>query len=487
MTSQSLKIPYTIENGQFKGTKQVALIQVPGKSVEDWKIGLDWTVVGLGDLSVLAYLWYYVKLARAQGVAFDALSESLNALRLTLNAAQVDQTMAAGEVESGIAQANAFFDETGSMTELGASIEAAIAEAEAAVAGAEEAAALVPAGGWVLAAGLACGAALGATIYTILETVEASSHDTLASIVFVNGVPNSTMTFSSPKWNPAEMSLVAPDTQASMVADKARTTMVDIGAFAYTWALGGAGPYQGVLNVNVAFDQADTVVAPLSFQVSAINSVCNLTPIPAGQDIQAICADQTFTAKSGQKHHFMVYLVLPSAGAVPRISPTRSPDQPLVFNNQWALTTARQVLGRYSEGAVYGLAASFVVGGVDFLLDQISLPLRPPLRSSQAGVATVELRSDDGGAPGALVESFGTSEFNNSEDTVLVSHIGPRLAAGQRYWVCVAMNDPSTAGLWDLSATVSGLGASALNGNAYSPAAMNDNFYKFTVAATPAS
>lgn len=87
----------------------------------------------------------------------------------------------------------------------------------------------------------------------------------------------------------------------------------------------------------------------------------------------------------------------------------------------------------YADQAI---GSSFTVGPQDYTLERIGLVLWPGAGAS-GQTMTLDLRADEGGAPGAVLESFVVAETDITYNALLLrnSLLAPVLSANTTYWL----------------------------------------------------
>lgn len=440
MAVQPLKLPYTIQNGKFKGQTKIATIQISDGGTPKWRIGLDSAFDGADVLghSILAITLIKRAIAAKKAQAIlqaknVALNPSLPAVGTgSLEEGEEEIEVAVGE--NGPAEAAS---ETSSL--LDTTVQEAARELVADdILAAEAAAAIAPGSGLVVAAGLlALGGIIagGLTVYDIIE----SSPDPLVSVVFINGIPNSQFGFTSVNTT-SGMKMVGPDTDQSMLAEKAKSTLTDAGALQYTWQAPGAAP-GGNASIEFSFDSGTKATASLvwSFYPKNDQHACELNPITGGNLLKAMCWKQS--VKKNEKNHLvLLYLILPSHEGAEKVSLTTDPAKPLIQDTLWAKGDIVFTFGIDNRGTHptrYAPAAVFNTGDQAYHLRDITLPLGH--RTGSKG-ATVSVSTSKNNKPDQVLETIQVLEFETGK-TVVQSVAKPLLNANTDYFITVSAPD----------------------------------------------
>lgn len=449
MTTQPLKFVYEIQNGKFKGHQQTATIQVNGADAQTWQNAIQGVTSGAGAVGSLISLILYFHSVRGSRAVFQDIASRLDHLDQP-----IPNPAAGGDVEM-TEIAEAFEASSVQVVErMAPAVEQAGAEAiEIGALDAAAAASIVPGVGWAIAGifGLVSAVAAGAlTVYNIVN----SGQTPLVSIIFINCVPNSKVKFTNPQFN--NMTLVGGDTNESMAADAAVTTMTTAGALAYTWQT--AGNPNGTATVTCDLDTGAKEIANLTWSVdlSTGKSTCNLAP-DAGQDnlLTYACVDKSVSQNGTQ--YVTLYLILPTGKGAERASFTRTPDKPLVFDNTWATITNGSLFGLYvwnpNTSQYFISRASFVVGDRSYTLRELELPLKFGIGPKNEAI--IEVCVDNNGAPGDPIETLVVPNMNNTI-MVIPSVKKPRLESGHTYWITVRTSDQQSSGLWYTSVYLPG-------------------------------
>lgn len=437
MATDTVSFNYTIQNGKFAGTRKTLMIQMSAPGIDQLQIGLQGTIAGTSLLGNFISLYLYIRSVRGSSEAFDEIAQRLTTLEPALP--NPGQALLVDEVEMEAVGVNV------------APLATVVPEAEASIiaGGALDAAAassIVPGVGWVMGAGiLAIGTIIagGLMIYDIVNSGETP----LVSVIFINGIPNSNFQFTSADWTPG-MDLIAGDTKETMLQNKAITTMTEAGSLQYTWQTAGNEP-SGTSTIEFNFNSGASCEADLIWSINPNTGSheCKLT-LKSGDDLlTALCYKQP-VQHGGKTHYVLLYLILPSSTGASRASFTIDPNAPMVYDNMWPTETGSLIVGTTSE-TYYQRIAPFTVGNKSYTLRDIAMSIWWEEGKKEA---VINICSDDGGKPGASLETFILKNFSQQSypyiPVMIKSVVKPLLNASTKYWLTADMTDKASVSFW---------------------------------------
>lgn len=439
MSVNTVSFNYTIQNGQFKGTQKTFTVQMSAADVEKWRVALDTTVAGTSLAGSFISFFLYMRSVRGANAVFAEIGQRLQALEPQLP--DPGGALAAGEIEMD-AEYNI------------AAMAPVVPEAEAAVVAegaldAAAAASIAPGIGWIIAGTiLLVGSvvAAGLAVYDITNGGETP----LVSVVFINGVPNSNFKFTAASWSPG-MNLIGGDTLATMLDNKAISTMVNAGSLQYTWQTAGSAP-SGQSTIQFQFDSGASCTTDLTWRINPDTGEhdCTLTPKAGENLLTALCYKQP-VQHGGKTHYVLLYVIIPSETGAARASFTIDPAAPLIFDSLWSAQSCAYLFGLYNfnPGSEYMQGrASFVVGERNYILRELALPICLDKGQNQV---LIQVCADNNGTPGSVLETFNLQNIQgeNQYDPIIIKSVAkPRLNAGSKYWITADMVDKTASGLW---------------------------------------
>ncbi|WP_421998923.1 hypothetical protein [Reyranella sp.] len=432
MTTQTAKLVYVIQNGPLKNTIQSVDIQVELPSSDGVERGLDGLIEGAGVLGNAIALGLYIKSVRGSREAFAEVGHRLAALEMP------DVVGPIGDVgEQEVAPVEVQFDE------LAVDLGGAEAAVEAGAIDAAAAASLVPAIGWAVSAGLFTVIAI-ANLAAYIHRNTAKGH--LASVVFINAVPNTNLKITSASWDDS-LEIQGGESAEAIMTEHAHSTMEEAGALAYTWRASGLGQAGGKLGIEMTYDMSsDSFAGDLEWWIhpgANPDHECTLKPTPTTQGgnlISVQCYKQP-VVHGDQNHYVLLYTIFPTPEGARRVARTIDPSRPLVWDSMWSTTTGYYSIGLYGDGPGYAEGqGAFRTGDVASILRDLTLGY-----AFGTGNPEVQIRlcSDDGGKPGAAIESW-TTVASAAAPLVVVSRAHPRLEPNSLYWVTADPDRQST-------------------------------------------
>ncbi len=447
MGTHAVTFHYTIQNGAFKGQQKSLTIPMTIAGMASWQIALHAMVTAGNATGAFISLYLYMRTVRGTGPAFREIGQRLAALTPPLP--NLGQNLQQGENEMQLIAENGIAPEI----EVVGDVEVAMV-AEGAL-DAAAAATIVPGIGWAIGAGiLALGTIVagGLTIYEIANSGETP----LASVVFINGIPNSKFQFTAANWTPG-MHLVGGDTKTSMLQNIATSTMAEAGSLQYTWQTAGTTP-SGTATIKFDFDSGSTTQANLTWSINPNTGThhCSLVDVPGQPDLLSAACYKQPVQSGGKTHYVMLYVILPSAQGAKRASFTINPTKPLVYTNRYLKTAGAAVFGKYDpsnpDSVFYTLKELFTVGNKSYNLRDLTLPI---FFKSGTNMAVISICPDNNGQPSATpIETFNTQLplFEAGSPIVdLNSVTKPTLIANTKYWITVTMQDHNSNGVWAIT------------------------------------
>lgn len=454
MSNIDFKIPYVISNGQFAGEHQVATIKINGPGDDDAKLALEGIVAGLNATASGMALFLYMKALRGARQIYRNADDGLAGANPPRPPA--DQPLSEGESDGenfDVGNMETISEEAGDIAstaveeEVGAGVltEATAAGFSAGVA-------------WCIIGGIFGVGALVAAGLLIWEIYERLKSKPLVSVIFVNGIPNSSFRFTDANWDPG-MSLVGPDTIDSMLADKAISTMQQAGALQYTWEAAESGTHHGNGKIAFKLDNGPTTNANFTwvFNPETTLAECTLTASSGGELISAYCSKQ-HSPHVGQDHVALIYLIAPTAAGARKASFTIDPSNPVVYTSLWGAMSSYALFGLYSDKPKprrFVLTAPFEVGDVDFALTNLQLLLRHNSGTNAAMIALCEDSGED--KAGQVIHQWDPLILPTDGQFHLMTLQAPtgiKLKANTGYWIAADTADPNSSAHWAVTMTV---------------------------------